>query len=32
MQDIGDHFPLHYSRISKIVQAAGQAKKAKGKT
>jgi hypothetical protein len=33
LQDIVDYFGLHYSRISKIVRAAGQAStKAKGKT
>jgi len=33
MQDIGDFFRLHYSRVSKIIQAADQARtKAKGKT
>ncbi|MEA3278662.1 MAG: hypothetical protein U9Q81_25865, partial [Pseudomonadota bacterium] len=33
MQEIGDYFGLHYSRISKIVQAASGARaKAKGKT
>jgi len=33
MQEIGDYFGLHYSRISKIVRADGQTgRKAKGKT
>jgi REP element-mobilizing transposase RayT len=33
MQEIGDYFGLHYSRVSKIIRAAPQvARKAKGKT
>ncbi|MEA3276049.1 MAG: hypothetical protein U9Q81_12300 [Pseudomonadota bacterium] len=33
MQEIGDYFRLHYSRVSKIVQAASRVRaKAKGKT
>jgi hypothetical protein len=33
MQEIGDYFGLHYSRISKIGRAEAQAtRKAKGKT
>ncbi|MBK1721523.1 hypothetical protein [Thiocystis violacea] len=31
LQDIGDFFGIHYSRVSKIVQAA-DVKRAKGKT
>lgn len=32
MRAIGDDFGVHYSRISRIVQAAEQAEQARGKT